>query len=196
MSDAIMVDIERFGDNALTQIGAIRFNPEGHGHDAESDIFHINVITDSWSMDYETVAWWMQQSVEARTALFEPKPVTAYSALKEFAIWCGRKPFDEMWAGPASYDLRLLRQDYQQFSEDGINCAVARPGESTEQQIALAVPWRYSQERCTTTLFRSAPSKIWEFVPDQYAKLKHIAWVDATVQSLSVQRAIKEGFAR
>lgn len=134
-----MIDLETL-DTAPTavilSIGACAFDPQ---RGDIGSVCHLKLEIDSQirlgrTISGRTVDWWMNQSVEARDALFSEEAQKARrpvkQALVEFSSWLG-KP-DGVWGNGADFDLVLLGNLYDSFG--------------------LVRPWSFSKNRCFRTL--------------------------------------------
>lgn len=173
----IMVDIETLGQNndaVILSIGAVRFTET-----TVLDPYKVNVAMVAQpgrTIDPRTVTWWMQQSPEAKDALFDPVPVTLELALKEFRTWVEAVPRDYVWANGASFDLGILRHAYKGYP-----------------------PWSHRQELCMRPL-RCLAVAVWNLHWRGYSKtqrmgVKHDALGDAIVQAQFVQQVYKQARA-
>ncbi len=143
---ALMIDIETFGlipTSAVHQIGFCGANLEtGEMLVPPTNLF-VQPQPQS-DMDFETLCWWMQQSNEARAAVFPPdRPrVTAGYAYNELRYAYrglgGAEAGVTVWASPAMFDLPILSQTF----------AAAR-NDTRESK-----PWPYYMERDLMTLYK------------------------------------------
>jgi exodeoxyribonuclease VIII len=112
----LMLDLETLGtgrDAAIIAIGALRFERSAPSLDGESFYRVIKLSGDIGAIDPATVLWWMQQSQEARDAIFsEAAQATAIpltDALSEFSKWVGPK-VERLWTNGPMFDERLIRE--------------------------------------------------------------------------------------
>lgn len=77
----------------------------------------------------DTLAWWREQSDEAR-AVFAAPTVAPVVALQDFAAFV--HGMDRLWSNGANFDGVLLTSLYHSFG--------------------MGVPWKFWQERCHRTL--------------------------------------------
>lgn len=114
----VMLDLETMGngpDAAIVAIGAVTFDLAA----CEIGPAYYNRITLKSAVqlggviDASTVAWWMQQSDEARQEIYRPGGVTLSDALRSFTVWVAEHTYDaEMWGNGASFDNVILRSAY------------------------------------------------------------------------------------
>lgn len=195
--DHIMVDLETFDNQptaAISSIGALRFDPYAdwvHGDVPDNvPVFYKNVDLDSciknnMSVTGETIRWWMEQSDDARKALFDPEPEKLGSVLWSFSkwIWDARTPKGTdpvtkrkiyepyyIWSHGATFDLPILTYAYN--------------------QVGKFQPWQFQNARDTRTLFHVAlNAKKGAYKDDS---TKHNALDDAFCQVMWVQEAYQK----
>lgn len=111
----LMIDLETLGkdhDAPVLSIGAVFFNPNTGemGHE-----FHVKIEFESACLnrriDPSTVKWWLQQSKEAQSKLFEGNAAPVRTALVHFVEWVKSvtntnnvKP----WGNGATFDITML----------------------------------------------------------------------------------------
>lgn len=143
---ALMIDIETFGlvpTSAVHQIGFCGADLRtGEMLVPPTNLF-VRPERDAF-MDFDTVAWWMGQSTEARAAVF-PADVTrhtagyAYNELRyAYRSLGGSEAGVTVWASPAMFDLPILSHAF----------ATAR-NDTRESK-----PWPYYMERDLMTLYK------------------------------------------
>lgn len=130
-----MLDLETLATDSnacIISIGAVEFDLEGVKRE-----FYAAVDAREQDTKYgrtvssDTVAWWSQQSEEARRVLNDPTAVDLSTALQYFSTWIGQPP-DEMWGDGSDFDNVILGSAYEA-------CHLPRP-------------WSYSNNRCYRTL--------------------------------------------
>lgn len=141
---ALMIDIETFGllpDSAVHQIGYCGADLTTGTYLIPPHNLYVRPNPDA-RMDFDTLCWWMQQSDEARSAVFPKEGVVRMSqaasfyALREvYELMGGKAAGVTVWASPAMFDLPLLTQSW------GI------PGPEGK-------PWPYYMERDLMTLYK------------------------------------------
>lgn len=119
-----MVDIETGGteeDAAIFTIGACSFNR--YKPDVIHDRFEVRIsmednTKEGRKLDGGTIAWWFQQSEQARADLFGENR-TLKSALVEFRMWIqGCKPaMQTCWANDPDFDVVILRHAYKKIGD-------------------------------------------------------------------------------
>lgn len=160
----IMLDLETLGTNpgcVVVSIGAVPFDPvKGYVGDGFYRPIALKSAQEAGlTIMADTVGWWLQQSSEARGALFA-NPAPLAFALDEFSLWWRENQGVEVWGHGASFDPPILEAAY---------AAVGR-----------RVPWRFPDVRDTRTLFDLAGVK-----PDRAVGVHHNARDDAHAQALA-----------
>lgn len=167
----IMIDLETFGvrkDAVVVSVGAVGFNlsapfPLG-------DTFHmaLNIYEQQRKgriIDPSTMAWWFEQSIEARAAIVrqmrEAQP-TAEVLVRLSSFVHQHGDGVKVWAKGANFDIALLESLYEMHD--------------------LPKPWKYNNVRCTrhATDFMIGPDN----PPDGLA---HDALSDAMWQAQQLQ---------
>lgn len=164
----IMVDIETLDTlptAAITQIGAVAFNLYGiPGEISKPFTVSVRPNLTERTTSYSTIQFWMRQSDEARTAVFEKEGSTLSSALVDFFHWYkDQGPVIRVWAMPPSFDITIL--------EDAMRAK------------DIGIPWAYNEPRCVRTLADIAGAKKEDRVVPEIA---HDAGYDALAQAQSV----------
>jgi hypothetical protein len=179
-----MVDIEALGNGAqgaVVSIGAVWFNPLNEEPCGEPK-FKVNIrfqsaLDSGAKVSGDTLRWWLEQSQEARAALFRPPPIDERAGLEAFRVWYKVMECQAIWSHGSNYDLRLLRHAYERHG--------VRP------------PWHYRDEMDTRTLFRTLGMVRQGLVPDWPSNQRpHDALEDAICQVTAVQSALKKLKAR
>jgi exodeoxyribonuclease VIII len=175
MSIEVMLDLETMGvahDSPIISIGAVKFDPRGTigelGDPSNPEYGHFHVAVEFHSLteagfvfDGKTVAWWLEQSDDARKSiLMDPMPIA--SALSMFYLWFGEvsRP---TWGNGAGFDNVILRNAYL--------------------RLGGTAPFKYSHDSCYRTmrmLFPDVP-----YVPPVTA---HNALSDAEAQAAHLQK--------
>lgn len=166
----VMIDLETLGTgmNApLLEIGAVRFGITGIGESFSALIDLDSCFDLGARADGGTIAWWMQQSDQARnhvTGGLARKDITR--ALNEFAQWLGYAPDPKVWSNGANFDIPLIDQ--------------------WNRIAKVPTMWKFWNARDTRTLFEAAgyrpPKRV----------TAHTAVADATVQAEDVIAAWKK----
>lgn len=164
----LMIDLETLGtkpDAAVVQIGATAFNYDSSKF---MNTITINLIPDfrRCSVDWPTVAWWLNQSKEARdsiTSLPRNPMVEGLVDLNSFFQQnCSIK--GEVWAYPAVFDIPIIENLYRLCD--------------------LSTPWKRQRVMCVRTLKFLSPKAIERPEPT----IKHDAGADSLAQAMWVNR--------
>ncbi|SFV31438.1 exodeoxyribonuclease VIII [Devosia crocina] len=118
----IMVDIETLGTTAgspILSIAAIAFDAETQawGEEFQANIDPATALAPGMAIDIKTVAWWMEQSEEARSAAFTGT-MPLRDALDGFAQLIKQHQPERVWAKPPSFDLVILEAAYRAFGQE------------------------------------------------------------------------------
>lgn len=175
MTLRIMLDLETMSTSAnaaIVSIGAC-------ANDGRPD-FYMRVDLESCmhaglKVDASTIQWWMQQSDEARKALFADT-VPLRAALYEFDFWLGvvlpriraseinfKQVECELWAYPAQFDVTILGEAYK--------------------ALGKKEPWHYRAPRCLRTAAALFPG-----VERVKADTEHDALSDAKAQMVWLEK--------
>ena len=106
----MMLDIETFGtsvDAVIVQIGAAYFN-RGTGEVGETFKANIDAnscVEEGFTIDADTVYWWMHQRREAMESIMKPPLVVIRSGLSYFNEFA--KKADKVWCH-ATFDFPLI----------------------------------------------------------------------------------------
>ncbi len=132
MPIAMMIDIETLGttpDAVVVQIGVVVGNTE-----TGAVLRKVGwcISTDEQRdrrMDYDTLCWWMLQADDVRQRVFDMKhAITPTRACAEIDALLSEFQPEEIWAGPAMFDLPILTHLFGRK------------------------PWAFWKERCLLTL--------------------------------------------
>lgn len=140
----VVVDLETLGTSkraCILSIGAMMFDDSDY---VMLSPFYVAVDSADASryleIDQATIDWWEKQSQEARAAVFEaPDTKTLSEALLEFRKWLPVGVY-RIWSHGSSFDIAILSEAYRLLSQP--------------------LPWRYSDERDTRTLFELIPTNV------------------------------------
>lgn len=166
----VMVDIETLGTqpgSVILSIGAVIFDPRIIAGESILQKFYAVVNTDSCkhiglSVDPSTVAWWEQQSPEARTVLsMASSSETSQDvrlALHHFAKFIPENAL--VWSNGANFDQPLLDVAYNRCGQK--------------------LPWKYFNSRCYRTVKGMCEN---EKALRTANDLKHDALADAVFQA-------------
>lgn len=147
----LMIDLETLStapDAVILSMGAVAFDERAHlsgqPNVCATAFYRALNIEEQKAMgrrvDESTMAWWAQQSPEAR-AVFDEEKAPVRQALEEFGAFIAErtvgKEFVLPWGNGADFDLVLLS--------------------SLHQWRGVKVPWRYHNHRCFRTLKNLLP---------------------------------------
>ncbi|MFQ5897119.1 MAG: 3'-5' exonuclease [Candidatus Methylomirabilia bacterium] len=170
MPSHLMVDLETLGAEpgvVIVSIGALKFDADGQtlGEEFYTNIMIQSCLDAGLSVEGRTIQWWMEQSDEARQALFRPDPLPLRAALAAFSDFY--KGSDYIWSHGSTFDVPILGAAYRALDEDR--------------------PWSWTNIRDTRTLFSLVPQSVLDSVPCD--GIKHHALHDAIRQARMVQAA-------
>lgn len=172
-----MVDIETLDtvqSAVVLSIGAVVFDPESN---ELGEKFYVEFTDDlrnqqarGRTINGDTVAWWMQQSAEARL-LFAPEEspganrFTTITGLTEFSHYMARNGGKnvELWGNGADFDNVIIGSLYDSFD--------------------MKKPWSYGKNRCYRTIKRL----FGEDVPLVRQGVYHNGLDDAITQAVHLQ---------
>lgn len=165
----IMVDVESMGStpgSAIVSLGAVAFDPAAGtlGEEFYRIVSLRSCRRVGLTIDADTVMWWLQQSVAARAQLYRPDAEELPGVLGWFATWFRRQAGQFIWGHGGNFDEPLLSAAFR--------------------AAHVQVPWKYSDARCTRTIFALAGEK-----PDREQGIHHTALDDAKAQAHAVIRA-------
>jgi exodeoxyribonuclease VIII len=131
-----MLDIETLGHkpNAyIVAIGAVNFKLK----DGIVGEFYraIKLVPDDrFSIDPQTVGWWLNQSENARKALFKDA-VHIHEALKDLSEFV--KNTEGVWGNGATFDNVIIREAYT--------------------KVNIKCPWHFKKDKCYRTVINLYP---------------------------------------
>jgi hypothetical protein len=118
----VMVDIETIGSTpgcAILSIAAVEFNPDTAqlGKEFSTGVHLQSCLDYGLKVEGETFYWWIQQSVEARSALSKNR-CTLSTALRDFSSYLVelRAASNDkycIWSHGSSFDLAVLYRPWQ-----------------------------------------------------------------------------------
>lgn len=160
----IMTDLETMGTSSsapILAIGAVRFDKEG----LHETFYKVISLESNMSLgrapDAATIMWWMQQSDEARKALYRTSALDLASALREFTNYVasfGNTDNVKLWGNGAAFDNVILADAYRTCN--------------------LFAPWRFWNDRCYRTMKSLCPE-----IPIKHTGVAHNALDDAKSQA-------------
>jgi hypothetical protein len=170
----IMLDLETLGTrpgSIITAIGAVCFQQHDDpaqriAHSFYQRIDPIDAQRHGFTIDADTVLWWMQQNQAPREELTDPRGsvrLPIIEALTAFAEWMKNSRDTELWGNDPSFDNALLAEAYH--------------------QLHLPVPWKHRANRCYRTM-RALIAK--DIVTSIEPKIAHHAQHDAEAQALTL----------
>jgi DNA polymerase III epsilon subunit-like protein len=165
----VMIDIETLGTtpgSAILSIGAVVFGPDGLGDTFYAPILLQSCTAVDLTIDPNTIAWWMQQSDEARAAAFRTDADPIADVLEQFTCWYGLVGAERPWCHGATFDVPLLDAAYK--------------------ACGMKAPWRFYDVRDTRTLYDLAGVKV-----NRSTGTHHNALDDATAQAEAAARAMR-----
>ena len=138
----VMLDLETMGTamtSAIVSIGAVEFDPNStrFGTSFHEHILLKSAVKAGFTLDPDTVIWWLNQSDDARSRLTRGQvgADTVVDALQRFSGWLGTlapKKERVIWGNGAAFDNALLASAY------------ARTG--------LELPWEFYNDACYRTI--------------------------------------------
>lgn len=125
-------------------------------------IWYTPVSDSEGTVGDATVAWWEQQSADARFAVFDdPETMTEISALLDLQLWLRANP-GRVWGNGADFDIVILTSAFQRHG--------------------VIIPWAYRNVRCLRTVRAMHDLKI-EFLANE---IRHHALHDAMAEARSL----------
>lgn len=141
MTRRVMLDLETLDTNptaVVVSIGACFFGPEGPTPDTFYEVLKLpEQVEAGRTVNPSTVAWWLQQSEDARRAVYQEPRADVDWALAKFAQFVNSSEGEvEMWGYGADFDCVVL---------GGLYTA-----------MGMKRPWSYNKNRCHRTLVNLA----------------------------------------
>lgn len=163
----IMVDIEAMGRGSfasIVQIGAGMFDRYSGEvlHTFKINIDIQSCIDAGFNIDGPVIAWWMNQSEEARKSILELPTFPIKTALKKFSEWIKENRLDnniKIWSH-STFDFVILTNAFT--------------------KVKVAKPWHYRDARDIRTLTDLAELKKNDF--EEFNGVKHDALADVLHQ--------------
>lgn len=116
--DDVMIDIETLGTrptSAIVQIGACYFDRET-GEIGETFSRCIRPNNDDYTVDYDTIDWWIHQSEKARNSVFDKEnSVSINWAIYDLSIFLTEALF--IWSH-ATFDIPILINAFKKTGYD------------------------------------------------------------------------------
>lgn len=175
----VMLDIETLGTKpgcVILSIGAVYFDP--YSNFISTNTFYRNIYVPSCTeigleSDPDTVAWWDEQSDEARDHL-QDNQVFIREACQDFVAWLNADEYTRIWCQGATFDAPIL--------------------EHVLRLVGIGTPWKFWNVRDTRTVY-----DVCDFDPKTVERIGtyHHALGDAYHQARCVQYAMNPpGFWR
>lgn len=167
----IMLDTETLGTtpgSVILSVGACSFDPKNP--DRPMNKFYRNIDADSskalnMTTDPSTMAWWREQSAEAKAALLvDPQPLD--KVLWDFSAWFEQEGGEEIWSHGSVFDQPIMEEAYR--------------------LVGMLAPWNFRNCRDTRTLYAVLDFD-YSIVPREGTH--HNALDDAVYQALCVTAA-------
>lgn len=136
-----MVDLETMGTRAdapILSIGAVAFDSKNGilGERYYTTIDLASAVKFGGRIDPSTVAWWMQQSEQARKDVLGGMQLDIVTALHDFSTWlhekCAPKKAVRVWGNGADFDCTILSESYK--------------------RCGIEPPWEFWNSRCYRTI--------------------------------------------
>lgn len=136
----VMIDLETLDvrpSAVILSIGAVAFNRDGLGEEFYQTVYAEGQDAIGRTEAASTVAWWQQQSEEARRVFTDPGRVKLAVALERFSVWCGRLYNVDaapiiLWGNGSDFDNTILASAYG--------------------SCGYLTPWKFHNNRCYRTL--------------------------------------------
>lgn len=166
----VMIDLETLAtcaDAVIVSIGAVKFDRYNH---IDDKALYTAVAIGSQPgrrMTTDTVAWWMQQSDEARSVFFDPDKHTLEEALAELCGWMD-DPKYHVWSNGADFDIPIVIH--------------------AMEQLGIVPTWKFYNHRCFRTLKTLFPN----VAKPPFEGVKHNALADAAQQAKWAQAIFAE----
>lgn len=185
MLDDIMVDLETLGKKpgcAITAIGAVTFDRyQGRLGDTFYRVIDpVSSQNKGFTIDADTMIWWMNQSEEARRIYkkvdgnFIEHVSIVVDALNAFTAYCQtvNSKRRSIWGNGATFDISILEAAYD--------------------IMAVKMGWHYRDVRDVRTIVDSCPKilrdKIIDECKENFKGVKHNALDDAIYQAKYTSR--------
>jgi hypothetical protein len=166
-------------------VGAVAFEPVFSGKVAVDTPFNrpVRFQTQARHIQGSTLLWWLDQPGAVRERVLQPALVSEKTrdelpiVLSDLGIWLQHHQIQHVWAGPAAFDLGILRDAFA-------GCG-------------MSLPWSHRVERDTRTLWAQKAARAdhvarrCEQLFGNLGVIEHDALHDAIVQALEVQDALR-----
>lgn len=121
-----MLDIETLGSkttSAMLSIGAVMFdiNTGETGIEFHEHINLQDCLNQGFTVDRDTIMWWMKQSDDARKGIYEKTGSPLKIVLKQFASYHNackevNNESPQIWGNGASFDVTILQHAYEKLN--------------------------------------------------------------------------------
>lgn len=115
----VMLDLESMGDDCISSIGLVVFDPyEEPSEDTDPPAsLHVNVKWGSLEKygirpDERTIRWWLKQDAAAIDSLFKPEPVDIKEALHQVSCFWTEHGLKYLWSH-SYYDAAVMIRLYK-----------------------------------------------------------------------------------
>lgn len=187
MNNHLMLDIESAGTGPhayVLTVGLLEFDPYGNG--SEDIGYHLYIppsLNKGRELNFDTVKWWMQQSMEAQADAW----VCPTTYREEFVPEAGERR-DEFPVANAQHIIRtcLNNAEHLWANDPDFDCTIMRDWKETNN---FDFRWPYGKHRSMRTL------KAMYDIPEIMNTLAHNALADCRYQAEQV-RAVYQGKAQ
>ena len=161
----VMLDLETLSSTApgvILSVGAVEFNQQGLGKDFYYRVDVGSSLLHGLKVDYNTVAWWNEQSEEAKEAAFY---YSGAVPLERVLYWFSKFVDKDtlLWAKGPDFDCVMLHAAYTAFG--------------------MKIPWSYRNTRDVRTMLALSGVK------EMKGPGEHNALFDARMQAQAVVKA-------
>lgn len=169
----VMIDIETTGTSSgccILSIGATSFDEK---YTFYMKIDHRSSVSYGLKDSPGTMAWWQQQSSEARMEAFSGTDdlVVVLGAFSDFLLSIQRAEGEVfIWGNGADFDLPIIKAAYE--------------------IVDMPVPWKPFNGRCYRTLKNLPQNK--NIKADKFEGVKHNALADAIFQARHALKILRE----
>lgn len=171
----IMLDTETLdtaSSAVILSIAAVEFDDQNLGRRFHQRIDIDSCLKHGLTVSGNTIAWWMDQSAEARKIFQTPgRPLDR--VLIDFATWIDWSQVDEVWANGSDFDGPIVANAYRAIG-------------------AGNPPWAYFKLRDYRTIRKMYPKDV-VVAATVEPLVKHDALEDAIAQALTLQALLSSG---
>lgn len=169
-----MIDVETAGTGsnaAILTIGAVKFSGKGLGEEFYRVVDIDSCLKAGLVIEAKTFMWWLQQSEEARKALYK-EPDSLFNCLKDFNKFIGDPDTAKVWGNGSDFDNVIMLNAYK--------------------AINLTPPWKFYNSRC----YRTVKNLLGANIPFERVGTYHNALDDAKSQAnhlVKIMAALQKG---